>query len=269
MAPPVRQPGLHERLPPDLWYGILQFLPVSSVATVAGTNRALHRLASTDAVWQHLAVAQLCDGDPGFLPKPGPYPWLRLAQLLHGQKESLLSWRVTLDNGGSFSEYYNSGHLVVNDGRVYCSKKPRDVTLMLVPTGTPCVVVSQLVAKVPSFGFTSPVRSFGVVLTPGPPVLDPTRYDATFASLKQWARTVRPAATLTQKGPVLYAHFTGGQAGSPLDPQGSLMVLPLPSPRACGGAVVRLYEGAEPENNIDMQFMGFAGRLVPVVAHPE
>jgi hypothetical protein len=238
-------------VPDELWLNIATSLPLSCLRALSGTCHHFHRIVSMDTLWALLCAQYFSPS----LPRPKRMTWRELFHYVTSQPESLLDFTVIRCNGGRFAEFYSEENLHVNDGHVYCSRNPREVALVSVPSVATAVLVTQVVCKNPFKGFTSPVRAFGCVF--------------------QFNSTITPPPGTYPKHVVLPQgkEYTVNEMDGHVELRfgwstGNLLLHQLSRPQLCTSVLTQLHYG-KCEENIDVQYLGFIGKVIDgPKAHP-
>jgi hypothetical protein len=239
----------HPLLPCDIWHNIVRYLSLHCVSILGRVDRILHLLLMEDVVWEEICVAKF----GAEIQRPG-CPWWLLYKDLHQQQEVILPFKLLSTNGRNLTQFHSCNDLHSNNGRVYCSQKASNITLVFMPTSGGQVLVTKVVCKTPSQGYTSRLQSFACIFT-NEPVSAFSAYNALFDGpvFPCEGREI-PAAgrTLASDRPTFFE----------FPPNESFTWTTLDTPRLCMFVVTRLFHGLGPEN-IDTQFLGFVGKYVP------
>eukprot|EP01004_Peranema_trichophorum_P005942 NODE_4783_length_1115_cov_34.436492_g4243_i0.p1 GENE.NODE_4783_length_1115_cov_34.436492_g4243_i0~~NODE_4783_length_1115_cov_34.436492_g4243_i0.p1 ORF type:complete len:271 (+),score=41.57 NODE_4783_length_1115_cov_34.436492_g4243_i0:38-814(+) len=167
------------------------------------------------------------------------------------QHESLLPFRLVSCDGGHYSPFYEARHIHINNGNVYCSERKSNVGLVSEPMYAKEVIVTGIVCKIPTGGFTSPLQCFGCVFSLES---DNEKCDNLLDEMEKMYKTSRPCEMFKQFESSVYCHF---------EPNETLFFKYFPRPILAKYVSTRLYSGLVPEDNIDVQFLGFIGKAIP------
>ncbi|PKC57062.1 hypothetical protein RhiirA1_428743 [Rhizophagus irregularis] len=177
----------------------------------------------------------------------------------HGTSgEFALGFEIVYCDGGNYSPAYNVDNILKNDTAVYCSKKSNNVNIILrfsdpiLGVMDPAFVLSKVIVKAPTHGFTAPCKEGLVFVSHDPISIEATlKYDD-FTEADY--RALYESGNVDDSWPAAFFR---------LDSRTNMTTQILQPNRSGKYILVKLLRAEGDADNIDLQYLGLIGFTGP------
>jgi len=172
--------------------------------------------------------------------------------------EFALGFEIMYCDGGNFSSTYNVDNILKNDNTVYCSKKSSNVNIILrfsdpiLGVMDSAFVISKLVVKAPTHGFTAPCKEGLIFVSHEPISIEATQKYDDFTEADY--RALFENSKVDDSWPAAFFR---------LDPNTNMTTQVIQPNRSGKYILVKLLRAEGDADNIDLQYLGLIGFTGP------